>query len=588
MNTLISPAESPGKKYYDDQVAVVQIRQLFDLTLITVIAPIFGAVMTALMLKDYVPANRIFIWLALVIISFSAYLVLWQQFRQTTLVAADVKKWSGRYLILGWIAAGSWGSVSFFLFSDEVLFVQILLVMTVLLGMAALMAFTLINRPAFYTALCLVVPLFIQLVRVGGDIQLIFAFGSAGFTVMLFILHHYINKAMERSLLLQFKNEQLATDLGKQKEIAEQANLAKSRFLALATHDLRQPLQAHGLFLGELRERLPADTVVSGVIEKLESTLKVMSDLFNSLLDKSKLEAGTVEPKIESFRFRDFIIPIEQEYTAKAAASGLAFRVAPVDAVLRSDKVLLGRILRNLLENALRYTDSGSILVECLQRKDGFLLQVRDTGTGIPEAEQANIFNDYYQIKHHSYQKTRGLGLGLAVVRQLAELLDHKIGVESVIDQGSVFSVLVPVGNRDEVVDDKTNMDTQDLDDLNGLNVIVIDDEQSIQESLDGILSAWGCNVVTGADAEEILKNIPDGFTPDVILSDYQLMSEYTGIEAIERLRNRFGPGINAAVITGDTSQKNDALDDGGFPILYKPVSPAKLRTLLRFLYSNQ
>ncbi|MEE9303021.1 MAG: HAMP domain-containing sensor histidine kinase, partial [Thiotrichaceae bacterium] len=431
MESENSETLEPGDNdLFSRKVTEEQVQHIFaQIPFMVVGGPMFGAVITALLLSDYVEPVRIYTWITLVFVSYSSLLFLWVWYRQSETSSTYAEKWGKRYLFLSWIVAASWGSVSLFLFSPDSLVAQMILAMSVMIGAAAITVCTIVYRPVFYTVVFLLAPLFIQFVRVGDDAHYIFALGCVGFSVMLFFINSSVNQVVEQSIRLRFSNYKLASDLRVQKEIAEKSSMAKSGFLAVASHDLRQPLHAHGLFLGELRERVPIDTLVSRIIDKLDSSLLVISELFDSLLDISRLEAGVVEPNIQSFFIDDFMEPVVEQYRVKAEASGLVLRTVLPHCVISTDKILLSRILRNLLENAVRNTPQGKILVGCRRRYNSLLIQVWDTGCGIKEDELDNIFKDYYQVKRQNNQQTRGLGLGLAVVSQLCGLLGHTISV---------------------------------------------------------------------------------------------------------------------------------------------------------------
>jgi CheY-like chemotaxis protein len=345
------------------------------------------------------------------------------------------------------------------------------------------------------------------------------------------------------------------------------------------------------LFLGELRERLPEDedTVVGRIINNLDSSIRVISELFDSLLDISRLEAGVVETNIQSFFIDEVIRPIVEQYRIKANASGVALRAVLPHRVISTDKILLGRILHNLLENAVRYTTQGKILVGCRRRNNSLMMQVWDTGCGIKEDELDNIFKDYYQVRHKNNQRTRGLGLGLAVVSRLCDLLGHAISVRSVFGKGSVFSIEVPMSESVDISSHDTSQDANFvIDGLAGMKVLVIDDDETVRRSMSGILDSWKCSVITGSDAENVISKLPSGYIPDAIIADYQLNDGKTGPREIEVLNARFNRDVDAAVITGDTTSIDNELKECRYQLLQKPVSPAKLCTLLRYLRSKR
>ncbi|VAW54990.1 Chemotaxis protein methyltransferase CheR [hydrothermal vent metagenome] len=575
---------------YSKNITEEQIQHIFSqIPFLVVSGPLFGAAITALLLFDYIEPTQIYIWITLVFVSYSSFLFLWARYKKTGTSIIPAEEWGKKYLILSWISAASWGSASLLLFSDDIFVAQMILAMAVMSGAAAITVATIVYRPVFYTMLCLIVPLTVQFLLVGDTTHYIFALGFFGFTMILFFINASVNQVVEQSFRLRFSNEKLTSELKSKKEIAEESSMAKSNFLAVASHDLRQPLHAHGLFLGELRERLPDGVVINNIVDKLDSSLQVIAELFDSLLDISRLEAGVIETDIQDFFIDDALKPIIDQYRVKAEASGLTLRAVLPHYAINSDRILLSRILRNLLENAVCYTSKGKILLGCRRQDDTLLIQVWDTGCGITKTELKNIFKDYYQIKHKNNQKKFGLGLGLAVVSQLSKLLGHVINVKSVIGRGSVFTIEVPLSEAVNVLNQDTNPDAYNIDGLTGMNVLVIDDDESVRISMSGILDAWKCNVVTGSDGEDAINKLPPGYIPDAILADYQLNDGKTGPQEIKVLNAKFNQDISAAIITGDISSVNIALDMDMnlYPVLQKPVSPAKLCTLLRYIRSK-
>lgn len=573
---------------FSGKVTEEQIQQIFGQIPFVIVGPLFGAAITALLLFDYVEPTRIYTWCTLVFVSYISFLILWVWYKKSDTSSAHVNKWGKRYLFLSWIAVACWGSVSLFLFSPDSFIAQMILTMSVLVGAAAITVSTIVYRPVFYTTILLIAPLLVQFVRVGDEGHYILALACVGFSAILFYMNSTVNQVVEQSIRLRFSNYKLASDLRVQKEIAEKSSMAKSSFLAVASHDLRQPLHAHGLFLGELRERLPEDAVVSTIINNLDSSILVISELFDSLLDISRLEAGVVEANIQSFFIDDFIRPIIEQYRAKAEASGLALRAVLPHRVISTDKILLGRILRNLLENAVCNTTQGKILVGCRRCNNSLWIQIWDTGCGIKEDELDRIFKDYYQVRHKNNRRTRGLGLGLAVVSQLCGLLGHAIRVRSVFGNGSVFSIEVPMSESVDTVNPDMNPNTHITDGLAGMKVLVIDDDETVRLGMSGILDSWNCSVITGSDAENVMGKVPSGYIPDAIIADYQLNDGKTGPQEIDVLKTRFNRDVYAAVITGDITSIDNELKECRYPLLQKPVSPAKLCTLLRFIRSKR
>ena len=361
---------------------------------------------------------------------------------------------------------------------------------------------------------------------------------------------------------------------------AEQASAAKSRFLAAASHDLRQPLQAAILY-GNILKRQLRDTPNGETASKLQSSLDALRDLLNRLLDVSRLEAGAITPEL-----RDLSVPIlferlEDEFAPQAAEKGVELRIRTYPWRVRSDAELLMQLLRNLISNALRYTERGGVLVGCRRAGPGLRIQVWDTGIGIAPQELEAIFEEFYLVANAARQRLAGIGLGLAIVRGLSRLLGHPVRVRSVLGRGSVFEVLVPIAVS---ASGPTGQEHHHEPSPRPAVVAVIDDDQEVLDSLRLTLEEAGHQVIAGPDPDSLLRDARrSGRVPDLILSDYRLSENITGAEAIRRLRRELGATIPAIVITGDSSR--DALRDvaaEGHPILHKPVDPSRLEEMVR------
>lgn len=359
------------------------------------------------------------------------------------------------------------------------------------------------------------------------------------------------------------------------------ANKAKSRFLATATHDLRQPLHALGLFVAQLSGRNNAaqrKEIVGGI----EAALSGMNELFNALLDISKLDAGVVKPKWETLPAANVLRRIENTFAGWAREKDLALRIVPSSAWLRSDALMLGQIVSNLVQNAIRYTRSGGVLVGCRRRGDRLRIEVWDTGRGIAPDQQRNIFSEFYRVEG-SERDSSGLGLGLAIVDRLCRLLDHPIEVKSVPGKGSCFAIAVPmVAPADAMTVPQLEAQPRAIAADNKV-IVVIDDDPLVLDGMGSLIKSWGCRVVTGSDESVALDGLLRcGAPPDAIISDYRLRNGKTGIEAIARLRDAAAVPIPAFLMSGDTDL--DVVREAkasGLALLRKPVEPAALRTML-------
>jgi len=344
----------------------------------------------------------------------------------------------------------------------------------------------------------------------------------------------------------------------------ELANAAKSRFLAVASHDLRQPLHALGLFVGQLRS--PLDSIERDrIVERIDTAVVEMNELFNALLDIYKLDAGALTANLTDFPIAHLLRRLEATFIQTTLKKGLRLRVIPSSAWVRSDIILLERILLNLVSNAVRYTSRGGVLIGCRRRREVLHIEVWDSGPGIPEDQQQKIFGEFYQRADGERDRHGGLGLGLAIVDRLQRLLEHPVELTSIVGRGSRFTIVVPAVAAQ------------------GKLVVVIDDDALVLEGTAGLLRSWGCRVVTAASHEAALSEIiRRGQRPDLIVSDYHLSDGKTGIEVIERLRAAFAMLIPAFLISGDIApERLRHARTCGYQLLHKPLAPMTLRAML-------
>jgi PAS domain S-box-containing protein len=359
---------------------------------------------------------------------------------------------------------------------------------------------------------------------------------------------------------------------------AERANRAKSRFLAAAGHDLSQPLQAIAMFAAALKSSV-ADRESREAIDAIRQSLRSADELLNALLEVARLDAGTLTPQPKAFAVCDLLERVEASHAAQAREKGLELRTAPSSLSVVSDPALLGRILSNLVSNAIRYTDRGKVLIGCRRRGQMLRIEVWDTGIGIPESKWGAIFEEFYQIGNPERDRKRGLGLGLAIVDRLAKLLGHGIELRSWVGRGSMFAVVVPIGAPELL---RRNAPLPD-EDISGALVVVIDDEPMQREGMRRALGAWGCSVVPAASGEDALAQLAaSGREPDLILADYRLADGATGAQAIRHLSEWAGRPIPGIIVSGDNEAFSlQEVAAGGFGFMHKPVDADELRRRL-------
>jgi len=369
----------------------------------------------------------------------------------------------------------------------------------------------------------------------------------------------------------------------------ELANLAKSRFLATASHDLRQPLHALGLFVAQLHGRVRANER-RRIVTRIDAALSAMNELFNALLDISKLDAGVLTPSITEFPVAKLLERVDTTFTGAAQEKGLSLRVITSSAWVRSDFILLERIVFNLVSNAIRYTSSGRVVVGCRKRGLNLRVEVWDTGPGVPQDQQQNIFGEFYRLDTLGGDARSGLGLGLAIVDRLCRLLDHVVSLTSTVGKGSCFFVAVPrVAARLEIAESpsvaRPLMDASDRK-----LVLVIDDDPLVLEGMGGLFRSWGYHLlVAGTDSEALAGVIDRDRPPDLIVSDYHLSCGKTGIEVIEGLRRTLSAEIPAFLVSGDTSPELlRQARASGYHLLHKPVDPMTLRAMVSYVLREQ
>lgn len=392
------------------------------------------------------------------------------------------------------------------------------------------------------------------------------------YMVILFQISRLANRATLEVISLRFENLDLVDRLRAQKDLAEQANIAKSKLLAAASHDLRQPVQALSLLNGALR-RTVKDELAQEMVESQQNSLDAMTNLLNSLLDISRLDAGAVTPEFEVFPVRRLVDRLSAEFARQARQKELAFVSEPNGTLIRSDPNLLAEIIQNLVSNAIRYTERGQVSLT-LERVNGRLsIDVRDTGIGIEGHQLDEIFREFHQLGNHG-GNNEGFGLGLAIVRRLADLLGHEIVVTSEPGKGSCFSVIVPVvaEHAGEAVTDKETP-TGSHPALGG-TVLLVEDDPAVMQAWSLLLRAEGYEIVTARSAAEAAAAGEKlGRAPDLIVSDYHLLDDSNGIEAVEALRARFAHDIPAFIVSGDTSKVvDDARRLGNSLLMSKPV----------------
>lgn len=383
----------------------------------------------------------------------------------------------------------------------------------------------------------------------------------------------------EKSALMMLNDQ-----LQQAKSQADQANLSKTRFIAAASHDLLQPLNAARLFVSALAD-LEQPAANAELVDNIDLALASVEDLLSALLDISKLDAGAVTPEVTDFPLRGVLAPLATEYAAVAAERGIDLKVVGSGAVVRSDMRLLRRIVQNFLSNALRYVQGGRVVVGCRRTGDGGIrIEVWDNGPGIPRDKIGEIFQEFRRLDTPVTKgRDRGMGLGLAIVDRVARMLDHPITVRSEPGRGSVFAVTVPRGTERRAVRPASIAARPMTNRLAGTSVLVLDNEPAVVAGMEALLRGWACDVVSATNGDEalaLLSGMPQ--PPDLLIADYHLDDGALGVNEVARLRAACGRILPAVIVTANrTPELADEAKAAGCLVLNKPVKPAQLRAVM-------
>jgi two-component system, sensor histidine kinase len=556
-------------------------------TAVAVNAIISGLLCIAL--QETVAIDRLAWWLVAVYLVATTRYLIWRRYH-TSPSTVDAALFRRLAIAGSGVNGVLWGAGSIILYAPHSPASQFLLLITQF-GMGAGAAYA--SAPAFAAVMAYLIPSVlltsVPFFMEGDSVHV--TLGAMLFVFVAAATHftYGISRTIARAIALRFENIDLIDELRDQtlaaeqaREAAEEANIAKSRFLAAAGHDLRQPLHALGFFVDALQEQsLPADG--RSIVTNIRRSVDVMEDLFNSLLDVSRLDAGIVRPRVATIALAPLMERVRVEYEPAATQKDLSLKVAPNTLFVRSDPVLLERIMRNLVANAVRYTDRGKVVLGARRSAAGVRIEVWDSGRGIPTDKHREIFQEFRQLDNPQRDRRKGLGLGLAIVERLVKLLNHPLELRSQLGKGSMFAVTVPRGRREDFVPGEADGQiVVDRDVANSL-ILVVDDEPDVRESMMALLGRWRCEVVAAESCEEMLqKLIHVQRIPDLIVSDYRLKADENGIDVVARLREEFNAQVPALLITGDTGMEQlREAEESGLHVLHKPLNPSRLRALI-------
>lgn len=549
--------------------------------------PSFMGSVLVLLLWDEVSHVRLMTWLVLVTFIYSvAGGILYRSFRRADPDISRIDLWGYRFTAFSAIAGFTWGLAGFILFVPDSFAPQTILGAFMFGGAAAQMTFTAAHKPAFLVSVALsLTPIATRLAMEWDGLHLVSSLACVLYFGMLLHFQKNIHDALIRTMRLQFENEELVRKLRQKNSQIEKADQAKSRFLAAASHDLRQPLHAQSLFMSELDTRI-TDSESRKILGYLKRAAQGMGQLLNALLDISRLDADAVQPERVSFPVTRLLTILEEEFMSQMQEKGLRFRVIPNNTMVYSDPVLINRILHNLLANALKYTAQGAVVVGCRRRGKFLRIEIRDSGIGIPQDKQLEIFEEFSQLSNPERDREKGLGLGLAIVDRLSRLLDHPLGLKSKPGRGTTTSIDVPVATS-AVPSVHEDVFTYPADNsLKSCRILVIDDDVDVRIAMERLLDSWGCiTQVVGSLTEALHHLRQDNFKPDVVVADYRLREGMNGVVAINTIRELMSHLVPGILVTGDTSpDRIREARESGLPMLYKPVQAEQLYSVLASL----
>lgn len=569
-------------------VRAEQTAALYRNTPMVLAGNVLMACLLAFILPQAIPALVRGMWLAAIIVLCAGRFALWFAYRWVQPPPGGAARWSVWSAWGSAVAGAVWGIGAFVLFVPGQIDFQLLLLF-VLIGMGSASVYSLTPFiPAFYAFfLPSIIAAGVVFAREGGTLHGVLATMTAIYLVVTIVFARNMHKLLADSLNLRFENIELVADLKQRTAEAERANVAKSRFLAAASHDLRQPLHALGLLTGSLREEVRNAPRALHLAEGIQNSFEAMDGLFNALLDISRLDAGVVAKEARDFPVQTLLTRLDTLFSPLAVERGLRFTVVASSAWVRSDPALLDRILQNLASNALKYTEAGGVVIGCRRRANTLSIEVLDTGPGIPAQHQQDIFQEYFQLGNPQRDRSKGLGLGLAIVERLSRLLKHRIRLQSEPGRGSRFAIEAPYGVAAALHESRNEL--IGVDRLQGVRVAIIDDEAAITQAMAELLRHWGCIVTAaGSQAEMLVKLTEANAPPRLLICDYRLGNGSNGVQVIQGIHHALGTKIPTLLITGDTAP--DRLREAhasGFELLHKPVQPAKLRQAMQSLLSR-
>ena len=567
-----------------------QISTLYRVLPTSISGNMAGALMLSALLIGERPASVILGWLACVTLFQSWRLVLYLKCRATGFKIENVHRAAVVWAVGAGISGVLWGVTALIFFISGHHLYQAVLTILVFGMIAAAVPMLASHLPSFYLFVLPTLTPFIVRNAYEADVPhfVLSIIATAILLGMISFARDY-NRMLTESLRNRFEKQTLADRLAVQNEdlerariAAEQANRSKTQFFAAASHDLRQPLHAVGLFAAALAGKVH-DTEGAKLVSSINDSVEALEALFNELLDMSKLDSGVIKPAIVDLPLADIFDRLRREFATEADAKGVRLIIASRWFSVTSDALLLERIMRNLISNAIRYTAAGAVTVDATAINNIVRITVRDTGIGIHASDQQRIFEEFFQLGNPGRTSRKGLGLGLSIVQRLCALLGYKITLSSEPGKGSTFGFEIPLASSVARHDGAAASSPHTHADLTGKLIVVIDDESAIVDGMLALLGGWGAEVIGSTHGDDVIDAVhAAGKMPALLIVDHRLGTDESGIEVAQRIRRELDPEIPGILVTGSITPELDKVARAAnLEFLLKPVMAEKLRTLI-------
>ncbi|MDH5516283.1 MAG: ATP-binding protein [Gammaproteobacteria bacterium] len=566
----------------ENQLQAERIRVLYQQVPSVLLGNLFISLILVAFLYTYTADVVSLYWLLVVIVISIIRFLLLKQYRRESRDDSNIIYWGWVFALTAFVSGCVWGATSI-LFSDTSNPVIMIFLLMTLTGITVGSSASLSNYALSYFVFAIptILPYSYVLIATSELVFIALSMMLVVFLILQLVVAKKNQDTLDRSIILRNENAGLVHQLTIKKEKAEFASSEKTRFLAAASHDLRQPLHAMSLLLSVLDA---TDTTEEQhlIIEKIKKSSLSLENILQELLDISKLDAGVVDIDIKTFKVQKLFDVLYNDFKSIAAEKNLSIDFVATTLGVKSDIHILERILRNLISNAIRYTEKGKVVVGCRRRGNVVKICVLDTGIGIENDKIDIIFKEFQQLDNHARDREKGLGLGLSIVERLTDLLAIRCDVLSVPGKGSVFSVETERAFIDTAADAEL-AEKQSYPKLANKIIVVIEDEEEIRQALKLLLNSWGCQVAMLCSVAEVNEKMSGLDSVDMILADYRLQDFETGVDVVAAIHSYFdSTAIPAVIITGDTGpERLKEIKSSGFEMINKPVSGGKLRAVL-------